>query len=201
MAAANFRGTRRELYTPKTVKYLEPSAARKDYQALRRVFMKRQDRLEKAGIDNEITSYDLPPSSTLDDEQIISGLLDVSRMLRNPLSMTAPAREQQKYLDDLRKKAEKEDKDLRYYSERNKSKFGKFMNEVKRRAGGKQYDSATTRQIYEEALSRGMQPKTLLKHFGEYLQDNQRQLEAAINAYRSTSSSRLTINALKELLY
>ena len=74
---SNFRGTTRTLYNPRTVKYLEIPTARKEYQDLRRVALKRAARLTKAGLDYlpEATP-DLPQSSRLTDEQIQDALKD-----------------------------------------------------------------------------------------------------------------------------
>lgn len=93
-ARSNFRGTTRQLYNPKTVKYLEAPDARKEYQQLRRVALKRAARLEKAGLGYLAEAHpDLPLSSTLSDEMIKDQLLNVSEYLRDPYSLVKPARE------------------------------------------------------------------------------------------------------------
>ena len=90
----NFRGTTRQLYNPRTVKYLEIPEARKEYQNLRRVALKRAARLENAGLGYlpEATP-DLPRSSTLSDDEIRQQLLNVSAYLRDPYTYVGPAKE------------------------------------------------------------------------------------------------------------
>lgn len=192
----NFLGTMRQLFTPKTVKYLDPREMRKQYSHLRSIAVKRQKRLEAAGIDNYVTRFELPPTSALNDDQMTGALLDVSRILRNPTSYVRPAREEQKELQ-----AAAEAGDLSYYSARDKKQFGDFMEEVRRRGQGHIKESYLVKHIYEEALSKGMRPKTLLKHFDEYLREKPAQLEAALNRYiESGEKSRLTIAKLNAVL-
>lgn len=192
----NFLGTMRQLFTPKTVKYLDPREMRREYSQLRSIAVKRQKRLKAAGIDNYVTRFELPPTSALNNDQITGALLDVSRILRDPTSYVRPALEEQKELQ-----AAAEAGDLSYYSGKDKKQFGDFMEEVRRRGQGHMKDSYLVKQIYEEALSKGMRPKTLLKHFDDYLKEKPAQLEAALNRYiEMGEKSRLTISKLNALL-
>lgn len=187
---SNFRGTKRTLYTPRTVKYISEKEARREYQALRRVAVKRMARLAKSGVQAPI-SIELPPSSTLTADQIQGQLLDVSTFLRDPRSFVVGARQF-------------EEKQLSAFEgspviQRNIKQFGDFMSEMRRRAGGRLYDSARTRDAYEQAVSKGMRPATLEKHFSQYLTDAKKAEELA-KAAESYTGRRLTISALKGLL-
>lgn len=220
----NFRGTSRTLYNPQNVKYLDSKTARKEYQELRRVAMKRQKRLKEAGFMDEITEFELPASSLLSDTQIIGQLLDVSRLLRNPSSLVSIAKEERKEAEEAitqgkkRKKEapspggkekvraksgriyERDVPDLGDVINKNRQKFGQFMDEARARAGGRLRDSGRVRAAYEEAVSRRMQPKTLMKHFNEYLED-QAKLEHLTETLASApKAGRLTIDKLKALL-
>lgn len=186
----NFRGTKRTLYTPRTVKYISAKEARREYQALRRVAMKRMARLEKSGIQQPYTMQ-FPPSSTLTDDQIAGQLLDVSTYLRDPRSFVTGARQF-------------EERQLKAFEgspviQRNLKEFGDFMEDMRKRSNGQEYDSDRTRAAYEAAVSKGMRPKTLEKHFSEYLTDKKK-TEQLANAADSFTGRRLTIAALKKLL-
>lgn len=187
---SNFRGTKRTLYTPRTVKYISAKEARREYQALRRVAMKRMARLEKSGIQQPYTMQ-FPPSSTLTDEQIAGQLLDVSTYLRDPRSFVTGARQ----FEEKQKEAFEGSPVI----QRNLRQFGDFMSEMRKRAGGRLYDSGRTRAAYESSVSKGMRPATLEKHFSEYLTDAKKaeQLAKAADSY---TGPRLTIAALKKLL-
>lgn len=187
---SNFRGTKRTLYTPRTVKYISAKEARREYQALRRVAMKRMARLEKSGIQQPYTMQFLP-SSTLTDDQIAGQLLDVSTYLRDPRSFVTGARQ----FEEKQKEAFEGSPVI----QRNLRQFGDFMSEMRKRAGGRLYDSGRTRAAYESSVSKGMRPATLEKHFSEYLTDAKKaeQLAKAADSY---TGPRLTIAALKKLL-
>lgn len=187
---SNFRGTRRQLYNPQTVKYLSAKEARKAYQDLRRVAVKRMARLEKAGVQAPMKT-ELPPSSKLTDDQIAGQLLDVSTYLRDPRSFVSGARE-----FESKQEAAFEGSPV---IQKNIKQFGDFMSEIRRRAGGRLYDSSRTRDAYEQAVSKGMRPATLEKHFSNYLTDAQ-EAEKLAKAAASFTGSRLTISALKGLL-
>lgn len=187
---ANFRGTKRTYYTPRTVKYISEKEARREYQALRRVALKRMQRLVKSGIQNPYT-MELPPSSTLSADQISNQLLDVSTYLRDPRSFVRGARQF-------------EEKQLSAFEgspviQRNIKQFGDFMSEMRRRAGGRLPGSERTRDAYETTVSKGMRPKTLEKHFSEYLIDAKK-AEQLAKAAESFTGRRLTISILKRLL-
>lgn len=190
MAGSNFRGTRRTLYTPRTVKYISEKEARREYQGLRRVAMKRMARLEKSGVQQPYTMQ-FPPSSTLTADQIAGQLLDVSTYLRDPRSFVTGARQ----FEEKQKEAFEGSPII----QRNLKQFGDFMSEIRRRAGGRLYDSGRTRAAYESSVSKGMRPATLEKHFSEYLTDAKKaeQLAKAADSY---TGPRLTIAALKKLL-
>lgn len=187
---ANFRGTRRTLYTPRTVKYISASEAKREYQALRRVAIKRMNRLSKSGVQNPV-SIELPPASTLTPDQIQGQLLDVSTFLRDPRSFVTGAKQF-------------EEKQLSAFEgspviQRNLKQFGDFMSDMRRRAGGRLFDSARTRDAYEQTVSKGMRVSTLEKHFGDYLTDRDK-AEKIAKAAESFQGKRLTISKLKELL-
>lgn len=187
---ANFRGTKRTLYTPRTVKYISEKEARREYQALRRVALKRMVRLEKSGVQVPYT-IELPPASRLTPDQIAGQLLDVSTYLRDPRSFVTGARQF-------------EEKQAAAFEgspviQRNLKQFGDFMSEMRKRAGGRLYDSSRTRDAYEISVSKGMRPKTLEKHFSDYLTDGKK-AEQLAKAAESFTGRRLTISALKRLL-
>ena len=231
---SNFRGTTRTLYNPRTVKYLEIPTARKEYQDLRRVALKRAARLTKAGLDYlpEATP-DLPQSSKLTDEQIQEELVKVSSYLRDPYTYVSQAREAYQipedmerivwknrtvlrdipdmgdiidkdrqrfgnFMDELRRKQKKEaEKQMRQEYGR---KWKSFMDTARARAIGRLYGSDQVRTAYEEAVSRGMRPETLRKHFEKYLLDSEQAEKLASALYHAPTEGRLTIAKLKELL-
>lgn len=186
----NFRGTKRQLYNPQTVKYLSEKEARKAYQQLRRVALKREKRLAASGVRNPL-SVELPPSSTLSADQISGELLTVSQYLRDPRSLVRPARE----FEEKQHQAFEGSPII----QRNIKQFGDFMSEMRKRAGGRLYDSSRTRDAYEQAVSKGMRVQTLEKHFSDYLTDAKKAEELA-KAAEGFTGRRLTISALKELL-
>lgn len=211
--ASNFRGTQRTLYNPKTVKYLEPREARKEYQALRRVAQKRQARLEKAGVEGPLVNFEFPKSSELTDDQIQSGLLDVSRFLRDPLTFVGPAKEAQaaglpegkERVFDRGRTYVRNTVDMGPIINRNKKAYGDFMDMVRARAGGRaaykeRVNGAMVRASYEQAVKRGMRPKTLAKHFSEYLTDREKAQDLAKTLYNAPDAGRLTISALEGML-
>ncbi len=140
----NFRGTQRTLYTPRTVKYLEPNQARKEYQALRRVANKRAARLRSAGYDwlNE-SAVNLPPSSRLDDDEIRQGILDASRYLRDPYSLVSVVKDLEipegKELIQPRDRATylRDIADMGPIINANRRRFGEFMEDIRARAAGR----------------------------------------------------------------
>ena len=190
MAGSNFRGTRRTLYNPQTVKYLSAPEAKSAYQALRRVAMKREARLERAGLQSHM-SIELPPASTLSPDQISGALLDVSQFLRDPRSLVRPARE----FEEKQQAAFADSPVIK----KNIKAFGDFMSDMRRRAGGRLYDSSRTRDAYEQVVSKGMRPATLEKHFGKYLTDAA-EAEKIAKAAAGFTGRRLTISVLKGLL-
>lgn len=190
MAVSNFRGTRRTLYNPQTVKYLSAPEAKSAYQQLRRVAMKREARLERAGLQSHM-SIELPPASTLSPDQIAGALLDVSQFLRDPRTLVRPARE----FEEKQKAAFSESPII----QKNIKAFGDFMSDMRRRAGGRLYDSSRTRDAYEQAVSKGMRPATLEKHFSDYLTDADK-AEQIAKAAAGFTGRRLTISVLKGLL-
>lgn len=187
---ANFRGTKRTKYTPRTVKYISEKEGRREYQALRRVAIKRMQRLEKAGIQNPI-SIELPPSSTLTADQIQYQLLDVSRFLNDPRSFVTGAR----IFEEKQLSAFKGSPII----QRDIKKFGDFMEDMRKRAGGRLPASERTRLAYEETLVRGMRVSTLEKHFSDYLIDKEKAAQLA-NAAELYDGKRLTIDILKKNL-
>lgn len=187
---SNFRGTRRTLYTPRTVKYISEKEARREYQSLRRVAMKRMARLEKSGVQQPYTMQ-FPPSSMLTADQIAGQLLDVSTYLRDPRSFVTGARQF-------------EERQLKAFEgspviQRDLKAFGDFMEDMRKRANGQEYESDRTRAAYESAVSKGMRPATLEKHFSDYLIDKKKAEQLSIAA-DSFTGRRLTIAELKKLL-
>ncbi len=204
---SNFRGTQRTLYTPRTVKYIETSQARKEYQALRRVALKRAARLRAAGHDwlNE-SSVNLPPSSGLDDDEIRQGLLDASRYLRDPYSLVSVVKDLEipegKELIQPRDRATylRDIADMGPIINANRRRFGEFMEDIRARAAGRLYGSDQVRTAYEEAVKNGMRPETLRKHFSDYLVDAKTSDELANLLFNTKSEKRLTISKLQDLI-
>lgn len=205
---SNFRGTTRQLYNPRTVKYLEIPTARREYQQLRRVALKRAARLEKAGLGYlPEADPDLKPSSALTDDEIQEALVNVSDYLRDPYSLVKPARE----IADLPEGKERITRkgrteirnrlpDMGEIINKNPKRFGKFMDEVRARASGRLYGSDQVRTAYEEAVSRGMRPETLRKHFEEYLVDAEKAEQLAETLFNAPTKGRLTIARLNRLM-
>lgn len=186
----NFRGTKRTKYTPRTVKYISEKEARREYQALRRVAIKRMQRLVKSGVQQPYI-MEFPPSSMLTADQIAGQLLDVSMYLNDPRSFVRGARQF-------------EERQLKAFEgspviQRNLKAFGDFMEDMRKRSNGQEYDSDRTRAAYEAAVSKGMRPATLEKHFSDYLVDKKK-AEQLANAANSFTGRRLTIGELKKLL-
>lgn len=208
MARSNFRGTTRTLYNPRNVKYLEAPEARKEYQALRRIALKRGARLEKAGLGYlPEAAPDFPASSLLSDDEIKNQLLDVSAYLRDPYSLVVPARELKNIPEEMervtirgRTQIRKKLPDMGEIINRNPKRFGKFMDEIRARASGRLQGSSQVRTAYEEALQRGMRPETLRKHFSDYLTDAEKADRMAATLYRAPKEGRLTISKLKALI-
>lgn len=189
--ANNFRGTKRTLYNPMTVKYLSESEARSEYKALRSIALKRNKRLVSGGIKQPL-KIDLPASSQLDENAIAKKLLDVSMYLRDPRSFVRPARE----FEARQREAFAESPVI----QKNIKQFGNFMEDMRRRAGGRLEDSPRARQAYDVLVSKGMRAETIEKHFSQYIIDSQKAEELAIAAMKDKSKKRLTISRLKELL-
>ena len=204
----NFRGTTRQLYNPRTVKYLEIPTARKEYQQLRRVALKRAARLEKAGLGYlPEADPDLKPSSALTDDEIQEALVNVSDYLRDPYSLVTPAREianlpegKERITRKGRTEIRNRPPDMGEIINKNPKRFGKFMDEVRARASGRLYGSDQVRTAYEEAVSRGMRPETLRKHFEEYLVDAEKAEKLAETLFNAPSKGRLTIARLNSLM-
>jgi hypothetical protein len=217
--ASNFRGTKKTLYNPRTVKYLDPDTARKEYQSLREIALKRQKRLREAELEPEIASFELPPSSLLQDPgELQQALLDVSNLLRNPQSVLFIAKKVNKekmdaVLGTLAKPGDKEivrGKSGRFYKRevadlgevinKNRKAFGDFMEDMRARAGGRIRNSDRVRLAYEEAVKRRMRPKTLEKHFNKWMLDSDKVDKLAQTLEKAPKSGRLTIAQLEELL-
>ena len=206
--ANNFRGTTRTLYNPRTVKYLEIPTARKEYQQLRRVALKRAARLEKAGLGYlPEADPDLKPSSALTDDEIQEALVNVSDYLRNPYSLVKPAREianlpegKERITRKGRTEIRNVMKDMGDIINKNPKRFGKFMDELRARGAGRGPWSDQQRTAYEEAVSRGMRPETLRKHFEEYLVDAEKAEQLAETLFNAPKKGRLTIARLNKLL-
>lgn len=206
--ANNFRGTTRQLYNPRTVKYLEIPTARREYQQLRRVALKRAARLEKAGLGYlPEADPDLKPSSALTDDEIQEALVNVSDYLRDPYSLVKPAREiadLPEGMERITRKGRTEIRnrlpDMGEIINKNPKRFGKFMDEVRARASGRLYGSDQVRTAYEEAVSRGMRPETLRKHFEEYLVDAEKAEQLAETLFNAPTKGRLTIARLNRLM-
>lgn len=206
--ANNFRGTTRQLYNPRTVKYIEIPTARKEYQQLRRVALKRAARLEKAGLGYlPEADPDLKPSSALSDDEIQEALVNVSDYLRDPYSLVTPAREianlpegKERITRKGRTEIRNRLPDMGEIINKNPKRFGKFMDEVRARASGRLYGSDQVRTAYEEAVSRGMRPETLRKHFEEYLVDAEKAEKLAETLFNAPAKGRLTIARLNSLM-
>lgn len=204
----NFRGTTRQLYNPRNVKYLETPDARKEYQQLRRVALKRAARLEKAGLDYlPEADPDFKPSSQLSDDEIREALVNVSDYLRDPYSLVTPAREianlpedKEAYTRKGRTVVMSAIPDMGEIINKDRKRFGRFMDTVRSRAAGRLYGSDQVRTAYEEAVSRGMRPETLLKNFSKYLVDEEKADLLAEKLFRAPSEGRLTIAKLNALL-
>ena len=204
----NFRGTTRQLYNPRNVKYLETPDARKEYQQLRRVALKRAARLEKAGLDYlPEADPDFKPSSKLSDDEIREALVNVSDYLRDPYSLVQPAREianlpeeKEAYTRKGRTVVMSAIPDMGEIINKDRKRFGRFMDTVRSRASGRLYGSDQVRTAYEEAITRGMRPETLLKNFNKYLIDEEKADLLAEKLYRAPTDGRLTIAKLNALL-
>lgn len=205
---SNFRGTTRQLYNPRTVKYIEIPTARREYQQLRRVALKRAARLEKAGLGYlPEADPDLKPSSALTDDEIQEALVNVSDYLRDPYSLVKPAREiadlpagKERITRKGRTEIRNRLPDMGEIINKNPKRFGKFMDEVRARASGRLYGSDQVRTAYEEAVSRGMRPETLRKHFEEYLVDAEKAEQLAETLFNAPTKGRLTIARLNRLM-
>lgn len=185
---SNFRGTQRTFYTPRTVKYISEKEARREYQGLRRVAMKRMQRLVKSGIQQPYL-MEFPPSSMLSADQIAGQLLDVSTYLRDPRSFVTGARQF-------------EEKQLAAFEgspiiQRDIKKFGDFMTDMRIRAGGRLPASERTREAYENAIEKGMSVKTLEKHFSDWLIE-EKKAEQLANVAKDFTGRRLTIKDVKK---
>lgn len=192
--ANNFRGTRRKLYNPSEAKYLSDEEARKEYAALRKVANRRASRLRQSGFGGlDVSEQFFPPQSSLSDDEIKAQLLDVSRYLRDPRTTRPGMREYQKTMEEsLGKYTDVVKKDPK--------KFGDFMESARRRAGGRLFDSARVREAYEQAVSRGMRPKTLEKHFSQYLNDQEKLKDFVVTLSEAPRGGRLTYKALQQML-
>ena len=192
--ASNFRGTRRKLYNPSEAKYLTEEETRKEYAALRKIANRRAERLRSSGFaGTELAETTFPAQSSLSGDEVKAQLLEVSRYLRDPRSTRPGMREYEKTIKES----------LRKYADvvaKNPKKFGDFMEAARRRAGGRLYDSGRVRLVYEEAISRGMRPKTLEKHFGQYLNDQEKLNDLAVALSEAPRSGRLTYKALQAML-
>lgn len=204
---SNFRGTQRTLYTPRTVKFLDPKTARKEYQALRRVALKRAARLRAAGLDwLPEAQPNLLPSSGLSDDEITQSLLDASSYLRDPFSYVKAAKElfvpegKERVTGKGGRTYLRSIADMGPIINANKRRFGEFMDTIRARAGGRLYGSDQVRTAYEEAVQRGMRPETLKKHFSDYLVDAEKADKLAATLFNAPTKGRLTIKKLKELL-
>ena len=206
--ANNFRGTTRQLYNPRNVKYLETPDARKEYQQLRRVALKRAARLEKAGLDYlPEADPDFKPSSKLSDDEIREALVNVSDYLRDPYSLVQPAREIANLPEDKQAYSRKGRTvvlsaipAMGGISNKDRKRFGRFMDEVRARGSGRGPWSDQQRTAYEEAISRGMRPETLLKHFEKYVADAEKSDLIAEKLFHAPKEGRLTIAKLNALL-
>lgn len=191
---SNFRGTTRKLYNPSEVKYLDAKEIRSEYAALRKIANRRADRLKQAGFgETSLAKEHFAPQSALSDEQVKTELLEVSRFLRDPRSTRPGMREYDKAIKESLAKYED-------VIAKNPKKFGDFMESARRRAGGRLADSARVRASYEQAVARGMQPKTLEKHFGQYLNDVDKLDKLSTALYNAPTTGRLTIAKLEALL-
>lgn len=207
--AANFRGTKRTLYNPASIKFLEHDEARKEYRTLRRTAMKRQKRLAQKGLEPSLAQMDFPASSMLDDEQIKEALLDVSRFLKNPFTFVSVAKEvpgageERITVKKGRAKGTTYDRhvpDQGSIIGKNRQAFGDFMDNARARMKGRLFDSNRTQAAYEDAVKRGMRPRTLEKHFSDYLKDQEKLKDLAETLEAAPTDKRLTIDMLKELL-
>lgn len=196
--ASNFRGTQRQLYNPSTAKYLSGRELRTEYAALRRIANRRASRLTEAGYgDSELARRNFPAGRSLSDEEIRQQLLDVSVFLRDPRT-TRPG--YRAYAESMEKALTKSKLGLEKAAARNPAKFGRFMEEMRTRAGGRLAGSGSVAQAYDEAVSRGMRPETLRKHFSDYLTEEREAEKLAATLYNAPTGGRLTIAKLTELL-
>lgn len=193
--ASNFRGTQRQLYNPSTAKYLSGRELRTEYAALRRIANRRASRLTEAGYgDSDLAQRNFPAGRSLNDEEVRQALLDVSVFLRDPRT-TRPG--YRAYAESI-----KESLGKKYYktAARDPKRFGDFMEDIRKKAGGRSPGSGDQAQAYDEAVSRGMRPETLAKHFGDYLTNEKEAERLASVLYNAPTGGRLTIAKLKDLL-
>lgn len=194
--ANNFRGTQRQLYNPSTAKYLSGKELRTEYAALRRIANKRASRLTEAGYgDSDLASRHFPAGRSLSDEEVRQALLDVSVFLRDPRT-TRPG--YRAYAESIKESLERGG--YNKAAARDPKRFGDFMEDIRKKAGGRSPGSGYQAQAYDEAVSRGMRPETLAKHFGDYLTNEKEAERLASVLYNAPTGGRLTIAKLKDLL-
>ena len=194
--ANNFRGTQRQLYNPSTAKYLSGRELRSEYAALRRIANKRASRLTESGYgDSELARRNFPAGRSLSDEEVRQALLDVSVFLRDPRTTRPGYRAYAESMQEALKRS-----GLEKAAARDPVKFGRFMGEMRTRAGGRLAGSGSVAQAYDEAVSRGMRPETLRKHFSNYLTNEREAEKLAATLYNAPSEGRLTIAKLTDLL-
>ena len=187
--ANNFRGTQRQLYNPSTAKYLSGRELRSEYAALRRIANRRASRLTESGYgDSELAQRNFPAGRSLTDEEVRKALLDVSVFLRDPRTTRPGYRAYAESIkESLGKKYDKA-------AARNPKRFGEFMEDLRTKAGGRSPGSGNQAQAYDEAVSRGMRPETLAKHFGDYLINEKEAERLASVLYDAPTGGRLTIS-------
>lgn len=157
-------------YTPANISsILTDKEARKEYQRLRSLAIKRYKRLQQKGREESSSLYgrieNYIPSSLLDERDLSYLLADLANTLLSAQSSLAGVTSiQQKAIGTFHRHG------YNFINESNIEDFGKYMKRMRSISIGKYFDSIRAADLFEETLEENMSPEEVEKSFLEFEQ-------------------------------
>ena len=190
----------REAYTVSSIELagtFSYAEARKEYSRLRNIALKRLDRLAQAGYsDSDIYKYNAGRYPTLKEistnRQLYEALSSLAWFITAKGSTVSGQRE---YEETMRSTLSErfgtpEDMDLK--------KFGAFMEYMRAKYQGKDYDSERSARVYRESLKKGITLQQLERH-QKIFYENEASLTRMKSRTKGMSSDRTALDYVKAI--
>lgn len=162
-----------ELYKNYEISAMSLAQAKKEYQRMRKIALKRLSRLEKDNRADYIE--DIPTlrrSSEMSANEIYNELMEVNRFLKNPFTLINKVKAYEKYMIERFQESGYD-----FVTTRNIKDINRLMGIIRNAVGDKAFESDEALEYIEQLERLNVNPDDFAKRVDEYLQYSPDQLE------------------------